>query len=79
LLKLTHHRIIAARKGQSIVLYIHCMMHDELLQLNDLLEKNKLKETVERVFIEMLSIGDTLKVPLTWSWKEFKRASTYFG
>src|SRR6218665_2574507 len=71
--------IIAVKKGHSIVLYIHCKTHDELLKLINLLMTSKLKEIVERVFIELLSVGDTLKVRLTWSSEEFKRASTYFS
>ncbi len=79
LLEITQQRLIAARKGQSIVIYIHCMTNDELLQLIDLLKTDKLKGIIERVFIEMLSIGDALRVSLTWSREEFNRASTYFG
>ena|SRR6218665_1102701 len=71
--------IIAVKKGNSIVTYIHCKTHDELLQLTDFLKTDKLKEIVERVFIEMLTIGDVLTVSLTWSSEEFKRASMYFG
>src|SRR6218665_2511540 len=79
LLELAKQRFIAAKKGHSIVLYIHCKTPDELLQLIDLLKTNKLKEIVERVFIQLVSIGDALKISLTWSSEEFKRASAYFG
>src|SRR6218665_2244979 len=71
--------IIAARKGHSIVIYIHCRTHDELLQLIDLLKTDILKGIVERIFIELLSIGDTLRVSLTWSSEEFATAATHFG
>ena len=79
LLELTHQRIIATRKGQSIVLYIHCMAHDELLQLIDLLKTTKLEGIIERVFTRMLSVGDALRVVMTWSLEEFTRATAYFG
>ena len=71
--------IIAAKKGHSIVIYIHCKTHDGLLQLIDLLKTNKLNEIVERIFIELLSIEYAMRVRLTWSSEEFKRVSTYFG
>ena len=79
LLELTHKRIIAARKGQSIVLYIHCMAHDELLQLIDMLEAHTLEEIINKVFSELLSSGDSLRVTLTWSVEEFRKAVTHFG
>ena len=79
LLELTKLGIIAAKKGHSIVLYIRCKTHDKMLQLINFLETNRLKEIVERVFIELLSIGHTLRVRLTWSSEEFIQASTYFG
>src|SRR6218665_833570 len=71
--------IIAVKKGQSIVICIHCKSHDELLQLIDLLKTDTLKEIVQKIFIELVSIGDTLRVLITWSSEKFKRASTYFG
>ena len=71
--------IITVKKGHSIVIYINCKKRYELLQLTDLLMTNKLKEIVERVFIQLLPIGDALRVSLTWSAEEFKRASAYYG
>ena len=79
LLELTRQRIVAIKKEHSLVFYIHCKTNDELLQLTNLLETNTLKETVERVFIEMLSIEDALRVSLTWSSEEFTTAASYFG
>lgn len=79
LLDETKVEIIAAKKGHSIVLFIHCKTHDELLQLIELLKTNKLKETIEKVFIKLLSIEDALMVSITWSSEEFKKASAYFG
>lgn len=71
--------IIAAKKGHSIVIYLHCITHDTLLQLIDQLKTDRLKGIIERVLIELLSIGDALRVTLTWSLEEFKKAATYFG
>lgn len=71
--------MIAARKGQSIVIYIHCTTHDELLHLIDLLKTNRLKGIFERLFIELLSIGDGLRVTFAWCSEEFKKAVKYFG
>lgn len=79
LLELTQLRIIAARKGHSIILYIHCLTHDELLQLIDLLQTDGLKYAIERTFVELLLIRDVLSVSITWSMDEFTGAVTYFG
>ena len=79
LLDHTKLRIIAVKKGHSIVIYIHCKSHDKLLQLGEFLRTKKLQEIVEKVFIELLSIGDALRVSLTWSSEEFTTAASYFG
>src|SRR6218665_3721476 len=79
LMELAYQRIIAAKKGHSIVLYIHCMTQDELVQLIDLLKADGLKDIVERVFAELLSIEDSPRVTLVWSVEEFTKAATYFG
>ena len=79
LLELAKQRFIAAKKGHSIAIYIHCKTQDELLKLIDLLKMDNLKRIVERIFTKLLSLGDALSVRITWSPEEFKRASTYFG
>ena len=79
MLQLTHQRIIAVRKGHSIVIYIHCKTHDELLQLIDLLKTGRLKEITEKVFTVLLTIRDAPRVTLAWSLEEFTKAATCFG
>lgn len=53
------------------------MTHDELLQLIDFLTTNKLKEISEKVFTDLVLIGDAQSFTLIWSLKEFTRATTY--
>ena len=72
-------KLIAAKKGHSIVLYIWCKTMEELLRLQDLLTIGHLKDTAEQLFNQLLTLSQkvTLK-DITMDDEEFKQMKLYF-
>lgn len=72
-------RVIAAKTGKSIVLYIYCKTIKDLEQLNESLTAEKLTNSVELLFNSLLPRTKTITVAaLTISTEEFQKMRTYF-
>src|SRR6218665_543683 len=75
---LVHQRVIAAKKGQSIVLYIHCKTIQELQELKDSLTSGQLKDSVELWFNSLLVGSQKIALAsLTISDGELWKIQTY--
>jgi len=75
---LVHQRVIAAKKGQSIVLYIHCKTIQELQELKDSLTSGQLKDSVELWFNSLLVGSQKIALAsLTISDGELRKIQTY--
>ena len=59
LLKEIELTVIAAKKGQSVVLYIYCRTARELMELYELNLSGTLRNIVERIFSQLLLLGST--------------------
>lgn len=73
-------KVIAAKKGQSIVLYIYCMTIEDVQQLYQSLISASLKVSLELLFNRLLS--RSLKIAVTTvivSNQELLRIQTYFN
>lgn len=72
-------KVIDAKKGQSIVLYIYCETVEELLRLQELLTSGCLKDAAERLFNKLLTRSQEVAVEnATLNDEEFKRMKAYF-
>jgi len=71
-------RLKAASKGNSVLLYFHCLTFEELQRLTGLTATGNLKRIVEEVFTQLLSSEKTIVVSLTWSEGDFERSTSYF-
>ena len=71
-------KVIAAKKGQSVVLYIYCNAIEDLQQLHDSVISGRLKESVELWFNSLLIRSQETKVvALTTDFKELQKMITY--
>lgn len=74
-----HLKLIAARKGQSIVLYIWCETKEDLLRVHDSLTSCRLKDPVEQFFNQLLTQSRKVAVnTITVNDEEFRRMKAYF-
>ena len=72
-------KVIAAKKGQSIVLYTYCNAIEDLQTLHESLISGRLKDSVEIWFNSLLIRSRTTKViALTTNAEEFQKMQTYF-
>lgn len=79
ILELVHRRVIAARTGQSIVLYVYCKAIEELQDLKGSLTSGQLKVSVELWFNSFLVRSQKIAVAsLTVSKEELQDMQTYF-
>jgi hypothetical protein len=79
ILELVQHKVIAAKTGQSIVLYIYCKTIEELQQLHESLTSGRLKDSVELCFKSLLNRSQKIAVAaLTTSDEEFQKMQKYF-
>lgn len=62
ILELVNHRVIAARTGQSVVLYIYCKTIEDLEQLHESLLSGRLKNSVELWFNFLLKRSEKITV-----------------
>lgn len=70
---------IAAKQGQSIVLYIYCKIIEELQLLHELLTSGQLKDSVELWFKSLLVGSQIITVAsLRASAEEFQKLRKYF-
>lgn len=72
-------RILTASKGNSVLLYFHCLTFEELQRLAGLTVEGSLKKIVEEVFTQLLNSESTIAVSLRWSEGDFERTSSYFA
>ena len=79
ILGLVESRVIAAKTGKSIVLYIYCKTIEGLEQLHGLLISGRLKNSVEIWFNSLLPRSQKIIVAaLTISTEEFQKMRTFF-
>lgn len=79
ILKLAEFKLIAAAKGQSIVFYIWCETAEELSRLQKYLISGRLKDSVERLFNQQLTLSKEVVVnSVKMNEEEFERMKTYF-
>src|SRR5688572_14564119 len=79
ILELVQHKVIAAKTGQSIVLYIYCKIIEELQGLQESLISGRLKDSVELCFNSLLKPPRKIAVSaLIASDEEFQKMRTYF-
>ena len=79
ILELVNLKVIAAKIGQSVVLYIYCKTIEDLQQLHDSLISGRLKDLVELWFNSLLIRSQKTKlVALTTDDEEFQKMRTYF-
>src|SRR6218665_3832958 len=79
ILKLAEFKVIAAAKGQSIVFYIWCETFEELTRLQKYLISGRLKDSVEQLFNQQLTLATEVVVNnVTMNEEEFERMKTYF-
>ena len=79
ILELAMVKVIAAKKGQSVVLYIYCKTIEDLQQLQKSLISGRLKDSVEMLFNSLLIRSQKTKVAaLTTDFEEFQNMRTYF-
>jgi len=79
ILELVNLKVIAAKIGQSVVLYIYCKTIEDLQQLHESLISGRLKDSVEMLFNSLLIRSQKTKVAaLTTDFEEFQKMRTYF-
>lgn len=71
-------RLLTAYRGNSVLLYFHCLTFEELQRLAGLTVEGSLKKTVEDVFTQLLNSETNVAISLRWSEGDFERSSTYF-
>ena len=71
-------RIIAARRGSSIVLYIYCETMKELMYLCEVINKNELKDKLENIFNTLLHDMSTRVTDLYIVETEINKAKKFF-
>jgi len=72
-------KVIAAKKGQSVVLYIYCNAIEDLQQLHDSVISGRLKESVELWFKSLLNEPKDIAVTaMSVFTEEPHRKRTYF-
>lgn len=78
ILELTQLKVIAAKKGQSIYLYVYCATLEELTALYNLLVTGAVKTIVETLFNKLVSREDRIVVSYTYSEEEYNKCKSYF-
>lgn len=79
ILEILQMRLVAARIGQSIVLYIWCKTVEELLRFYEFLTSGRLKDTAELLFNQLLTLSQKVVVRnITMSDEEFESIKAYF-
>ena len=79
ILELVTLKVIGAKTGQSVVLYIYCKTNEELQQLHESLTSGRLKDSVENWFSRLLNRSQKIAVAsLTTPTEEFENMRTYF-
>ena len=59
ILKKTELKVIAAKKGHSVVLYVYCRTDKELMDLYEMNLSGTLRSTIERLFSQLLLCSTT--------------------
>jgi len=78
LLELVNLKVIGARTGHSIILYIYCKTIEELQRLHELLSSGRLRDSVELWFNHLLNRSQKIAVTtLTMSTEEFQKMRAY--
>lgn len=79
ILELAQLKVIAAKKGQSVVVYIWCETVEELFRLYELLTSGHLRECVEQLFNQLLTWSQKVAVKdVKMNDDEFKRIKECF-
>lgn len=77
--KINGMRIIAAKKGNSIVLYVWCEKVEELLRLEGLKTSGHLQESIEQLFNQLLNRSEKIAVKeIKMDDEELERMKEYF-
>lgn len=77
-LQLAGMKLIAAKKGESIYLYVYCATHEELTELHNLLVTGTVKTIVETLFNKLVSREKRIVVSYTYSEEEYMKCKSYF-
>lgn len=80
ILQLTQFKCIAAKRGQSIVLYAYCGTVEELQQLREMLANGRLlRDSVELLFNRLLTRSQKIAVTIVTIYaEEFDKGEKYF-
>lgn len=62
ILKIATLKVIAAKKGSSVVLYVYCKVMEDLDHVQDLITSGEINSVFNRIFVRCLSFPVTLDV-----------------
>src|SRR6218665_3802943 len=78
ILECTQLRLIAAKRGNSVILYFFCKTLTDLIQLQEMQTSRKLTNVVEKTFNEMLSSAQIIKLRTALYDEDFSRCELGF-
>ena len=78
ILERTQLRLIAAKKGNSVILYFFCKTSADLVQLQDMQTSGKLENVIKELFNEMLSRTQVINLRTTLYDEDFSKCELGF-